>query len=61
MTNFVAGNVFVKTENISEIADDVMAKIAEILGSKWCSGMEHDVFVVVLNGLARAVKSDKGE
>jgi len=61
MTNFVAGNVLVKTETTAEIADDVMAKISEILGSKWCSGMEHDVFVVVLDGLTRAIKSDKGE
>lgn len=60
MTNFVAGNVLVKTASVTDIAGDAMNKITKILGDDWCEKAEHDVFVVILTALTRAVNSEKG-
>ena len=56
MTNIQVGSVevSVKPTTITDITTDVVNNISVILGEGWDAKAKHDVWVVVLNGLARA-------
>lgn len=54
MTNFHMGQVTVHTATPSEIADETVRKISEVLGPGWDSKAKYDVWVAILNGITRA-------
>ena len=54
MTNIQMGQVMVQTVTATEITDETVRKISELLGPDWDDKAKHDVWVAILNGITRA-------
>jgi hypothetical protein len=54
MTNIQMGQVKVQTVTATEITDEIVERISELLGPGWNDKAKHDVWVAILNGITRA-------